>query len=175
MDPAPWEVEPAPRRAASGDRAAVEAMHARCSPESRTARWRAPLTTIPARYLDDALAVRDGHLALLSECRLHGVVALASAVETAPGRWELGVLVEDRHQRRGIGSRMTATLVVAVRDRGARQVVAEVGHDRRALLSRLGAFGIVRIRPDSDGVTGVLDLAVGGDGGRGGAAAAGSA
>lgn len=169
---APCGVLPTFRRAATGDRAAVQAMHARCSLRSRISRWRGPLREIPAGYLTDALAGRAGHLALVSLCAQHGVVALASAVQGPPGQWELGVLVDDRHQRRGIGSGMAAALVRAVRAAGARQVIAEVGHDRRALLTPLSEFGTVRVRPSADGLTGVLDLTVDQDGGRVGAATA---
>jgi GNAT superfamily N-acetyltransferase len=122
------------------------------------------LRDIPPDYLADAVACRGGHLALICECPRDGVVALASAVEGAPGEWELGVLVDDLHQRRGAGSAMVAALLVAVRDRGARRVLAEVGHDRRALLARLSEFGTVRTRFGRDAITGVLDLAVGQDG-----------
>jgi GNAT superfamily N-acetyltransferase len=147
-------------------------MHARCSFPSRSARWRAPLREIPAAYLADALAGRPCHLALVGLCTRHGVVALASAVRGAAGQWELGVLVDDRHQRRGIGSGLAAALVRAVAAAGGQRVIAEVGHDRRALLAPLCEFGTLRVRLNADGITGVLDLAVNQDGGRVGAGTA---
>lgn len=156
------------RPAVTGDRAALDEMHARCSVASRSSRWRAPLPAMPRRYLSDAVAGRDGHLAVVADCARHGVVALASAVRSPSGDWELGVLVEDGHQRRGVGSGMVVALLLDIRGRGGRRVIAQVGHDRRPLLSRLSAFGRLRVRLDRDGITGVLDLTIDDDGGRGG-------
>jgi GNAT superfamily N-acetyltransferase len=141
-------------------------MHARCSLQSRIDRWRAPLREIPPTYLADALTGRPGHFALVSRCGRHGLVALGSAVQNAPGLWELGVLVDDGHQRRGIGSAMVAALICSAQTRGARRVLAEVGSERRALLAPLSQFGTVRLRLGPDCITGLVDLPVDEDGGR---------
>jgi GNAT superfamily N-acetyltransferase len=152
------------RPAVAGDRAALEAMHARCSLGSRTSRWRAPLPLIPSGYLSDALAGRDHHLALVAETGRGDLVALASAVRSE-GRWELGILVEDGYQRRGLGGLMVSRLLCALRSRGASVVVAEVGHDGRRLLAALAQGGTVRVAVHRDGLTGVVDLTAGEDGG----------
>jgi GNAT superfamily N-acetyltransferase len=152
------------RPAVAGDRVALEAMHARCSLRSRTSRWRAPLPRIPSGYLCDALAGRIGHVALVAETAEGDIVALASAVRSA-GAWELGILVEDRYQRRGLGRILVSRLHSAVRSRGGQTVVADIGHDSRGLLAALGPAGTVRIAVHRDGLTGVVDLAPDEDGG----------
>jgi GNAT superfamily N-acetyltransferase len=159
------------RPAVAGDRAALEAMHARCSTRSRTARWRAPLPRIPRGYLCDALAGRKDHVALVVETARGDLVALASAVGS-DGRWELGILVEDRYQRRGLGRCLASRLLCAVRSRGGTAVIAEVGHDSRGLLAALAHAGPVRVAAHRDGLTGVVDLTTGEDGGGGGRRAA---
>jgi GNAT superfamily N-acetyltransferase len=105
---------------------------------------------------------------VVAECAAHGVVALASAVASAAGDWELGVLVDDAHQRRGVGSAMVVMLLLDVRARGGQRIIASVGSDRRALLARLTEFGDLRVRLEREGIIGVLDLTVDEDGGRGG-------
>ena len=147
--------------AAPADRAGIVDMHERCSLETRTARWRAPMRAMPRAYLDDALTGRAGHLCLLAVAG-DDVVAVASAVDAGDGRWELGVLVRDDMQRRGIGTCLLDSLVRSVRDRGGTVLVADVAAGRRGVLARLDRHGSRTSTPSRDGIHAQVTLSHGG-------------
>jgi GNAT superfamily N-acetyltransferase len=109
------------RRAAGGDRAALEAMFLRCTAHTVYQRFHGPVKALPATYLTEALAGVPEHLALVAvasspdgggpEARAR-VVGLASCRVTEPGAAaELGLLVEDAWQGRGIGRDLLRRLV----------------------------------------------------------------
>jgi GNAT superfamily N-acetyltransferase len=148
------------REATLSDRAEIEAMHARCSETSRRYRWRAPLPAIPEAYLQDALRGRTGHLCLLA-VEADDVIGFASAVEESGGSWQLGVLVRDDRQRRGIGTQLVARLVAQVRAAGAAVLVAETAPDRFLLLQRLARCGPLSVRRTADGLRGAISLSGG--------------
>jgi GNAT superfamily N-acetyltransferase len=95
------------RRAAQRDRAAIAAMFARCSGETRYRRFHGNVNVFPQRYLTEALSGSPVHFALvaIADGGSDGgsVVALASCRTESPGVAEVGVLVEDAWQRLGIG------------------------------------------------------------------------
>jgi GNAT superfamily N-acetyltransferase len=131
------------RPAEPADRPLLEAMHRRCSPASRYHRWHAPLPELPASYLAGVLAGADEHTALVATCAGQ-IVALASAVRQRDA-WELGILVEDRYQRRGLGSALLAALLDAIAADRPRQLQVDVLAERAGLLRPLGRLGPVRI------------------------------
>ncbi len=96
-------------------------MLARCGLETRYHRFHAPLRSFPELYLTEALAGPAEHTALIAE-HSGAVVALASCRVIAAGSAELAVLVEDRWQRHGLGSRLLA-LLIADADRGGLRVL----------------------------------------------------
>jgi GNAT superfamily N-acetyltransferase len=145
------------RGATVSDRADIEAIHARCSETSRRYRWRAPLPAIPEAYLQDALCARPGHLCLVA-VEDDEIVGFASAVDERDGSWQLGVLVRDDRQRRGIGTRLVASLVAQVRAAGGVALVAETAPDRFQLLQRMGGCGQLSVRRTADGLHGVIWL-----------------
>src|SRR6476619_1713497 len=106
------------RKAVPDDVPAIEAMHSACSLESRVARWHAPLRAVPSQYLADSVSGRHGHVALVAVAGRE-VLALASAVHTGGGSWDLGVLVRDDRQRQGLGTRLIAAVVAEAVRRGA--------------------------------------------------------
>jgi GNAT superfamily N-acetyltransferase len=87
-------------------------MWERCSLATRIGRFHAPVRKIPASYLRTVLS--DPATSLVAADRSAGaVVALASLVPAGGSSAELGVLVEDAWQRRGIGRQLVAHLIGA--------------------------------------------------------------
>jgi GNAT superfamily N-acetyltransferase len=116
-------------------------MHRRCSPASRYHRWQAPLPEMPESYLAGVLAGAAEHLALVAVSWDGQIVAVASAVQQQDV-WELGILVEDRYQRRGLGSALLAALLGAI---PVNQVQADLLVERAGLLRPLGRLGRVSV------------------------------
>jgi len=105
------------RRADAGDRTALEAMFQRCSLATVYRRFHGQVRAFPRAYLDEALAGGDMHYAVVcySGCE---AVALASYRTGEPGAAELGILIEDAWQRRGLGGLLLGRLVAYAADHG---------------------------------------------------------
>jgi GNAT superfamily N-acetyltransferase len=104
--------------------AAIGAMWERCSLATRIARFHAPVRNIPASYLETVLADPAANVLAVSEPD-GDVVALASLIRSpGSGAAELGVLVEDAWQRRGIGRWLAAHLISAAPARGITTLTA---------------------------------------------------
>ncbi len=130
------------RRAAAGDRPALERMLARCTGQTRYRRFHGPVSVFPERYLTEALSGSPLHFALvacLDEDGAEGdgavadravvdgtVVALASCRAVDEGVAELGILVEDEWQRRGVGSDLLREIVAYAARTGLRALQAQV-------------------------------------------------
>jgi GNAT superfamily N-acetyltransferase len=138
------------RAPTTADGPAIEAMFARCSIESRYARFLAPLATIPATHLARVLTP--------SPCREAWVGVARGDPETvlALGSWErsgteaeLALLVEDSWQRRGIGSKLLSTLAERARNAGACRLRASVLTESRHVFRMLRAvLGPTHTRAD---------------------------
>jgi GNAT superfamily N-acetyltransferase len=105
---------------------AVAAMWQRCTLATRIARFHAPVRHIPASYLKAVLD--DPAASVMAQHESTGdVVALASLIRSASrDSAELGVLVEDAWQRRGIGRRVVTRLIAGAPSRGITAVEASV-------------------------------------------------
>ena len=124
------------RRAAAADRPALERMLARCTGQTRYRRFHGPVTAFPERYLTEALSGSPLHFALvacLDEDAERGgtvvdgtVVALASCRAVDEGVAELGILVEDEWQRRGLGGDLLGEIVAYAARTGLRALQAQV-------------------------------------------------
>ena len=151
-------------RARRFDGPALERLFAGCGPDTISDRFFAPRSGWPARYLagvlaedprrHDALVVRYGD-------GLH-VAALASLVAegaSGPRRAELGVLVADRWQRRGLGAMLVEALAARAADRGVEEVAASVLPHRAGLLHALRRrWPLLTLTADGDCVTGVYRI-----------------
>jgi GNAT superfamily N-acetyltransferase len=95
-----------------GDLASISDMWESCSLATRIGRFHAPVRDIPASYLDGVLS--DPSTSLVAVHGSGGAVAgLASLIPGSGGSAELGVLVEDAWQRRGIGRQLVAQLIAS--------------------------------------------------------------
>lgn len=128
------------RQASTGDRAALEAMFGRCSRETVYRRFHGHVTAIPAAYLAEGLARLPEHFALVVTDG-PGVVALASCREGEPGGAELGILIEDRWQRCGLGALLLRRLIEHADSRGLSTLHAQVLEEQAWLEKLLGTFG----------------------------------
>jgi len=85
-------------------------MWERCSLATRIARFHAPVSKIPRSYLTAVLSDPANSLVAVAE-HADAVVALASLIPDGASSAELGVLVEDGWQRRGIGRHLVTHLI----------------------------------------------------------------
>jgi GNAT superfamily N-acetyltransferase len=129
------------RRARAGDRAALEAMFLRCTPATVYQRFHGPVKAFPSSYLAGALAGGPAHYALVA-CSGARVVALASCVLTDDGASaELGILIEDGWQRRGLGRRLLGQLVAHASSRGVSHLDAQVLTEQDWIIGLLSGHG----------------------------------
>jgi GNAT superfamily N-acetyltransferase len=149
------------RRAAAGDRPALELMLARCTGQTRYRRFHGPVTVFPERYLTEALSGSPLHFALVA-CGADDapgdgpvvdstvvdstvvdstVVALASCRAVDEGVAELGILVEDEWQRRGVGSYLLREIVAYAAGTGLRALQAQVLADQPWIVGLLRHHG----------------------------------
>jgi GNAT superfamily N-acetyltransferase len=160
------------RPAVAGDRAALEAMFQRSSPATVFRQFHGQVRAFPRAYLDEALAGADAHFAVVcySGCE---AVALASCRTVAPGSAELGILIEDAWQRRGLGGTLLGELVAHAAGHGIGTLRAQMLTEQDWIINMLARHG-TWTSAFARGVRDVtLELATAGDeGGSGGGASA---
>lgn len=115
-------------------------MLARCTPATRYARFHAPVRSFPEPYFSQVLAGRAEHFALVAEGSAE-VIALASCHSSPARDAELGILVEDRWQRRGIGARLLSLLLRHADQGGLRPLRARVLAEQAWTLRVLRGYG----------------------------------
>ncbi|MFB9835973.1 GNAT family N-acetyltransferase [Actinoallomurus acaciae] len=142
------------------DAAALAAMFGRCSRETRYRRFHGPVTEIPAFYLRHCLDGR--HRAFVAgPPGAGGLVGLASAgpVPGDPSVHEVGVLVEDAWQRRGVGGLLLARLFTDAHVAGVERVRLELCRSQPSLVAYVCAhMGVVASSASGCDVT--VDVAV---------------
>jgi GNAT superfamily N-acetyltransferase len=151
------------RPAVPGDRAALCAMFARCTAETRYRRFHGPVKAMPERYLADALSGTPFHYALVA-CpdplpdpggpvpESPGIVALASCRTVDEGAAELGLLIEDAWQRQGLGTRLLRELVTYASGAGLRVLEAQLLAEQAWIAGLLRPYGSCRLRSTWGGV-----------------------
>ena len=131
------------RAAEPGDRAALEAMFARCTPQTIYRRFHGQVKAFPQGYLAEALAGTPAHYALVA-CAGPRVVALASLRLAEPGgseAAELGILIEDGWQRRGLGRELLARLVAHADSLGLPELHAQMLTEQDWIMGLLSPYG----------------------------------
>jgi GNAT superfamily N-acetyltransferase len=122
---------PAVRVASPSDAGEVRRMFDRCTPTTRYGRFHGHVSEVPAGYLREALAGHPcRHDALVvPRCDGAALVALASARRVdGPGEpaVDVGLLVEDAEQGRGLGTLLLVTLADRARSRGIAVLACDV-------------------------------------------------
>jgi GNAT superfamily N-acetyltransferase len=100
-----------------------------------------------AAYFAASLRDRPAERILLAWCR-STCVGVADLGVSATGTVGLGVLVEDAWQRRGVGTRLVASLLDLARANGVTTVHADVLGDDRFILRVLRSIGPLKVSID---------------------------
>jgi RimJ/RimL family protein N-acetyltransferase len=146
------------RDAGPSDAPLVAALHARCSPESRRARFLSPVPRLDARQLRD-LVGQDGGRAVLALTRDGGsAIGLADLrVATAARAAHFGVLVEDAWQHRGLGTALVRRIAETAVEHGLDELTGTVPADAVRITRLLRRAGL---RPTAVRADGTLRLSV---------------
>ncbi len=127
------------RAAAYSDTAALMAMHGRCSQDSVYRHFGAPLARLDLRLARRILVGAGGALVAVADGM---VVGLATVTEVEDGRCELSLLVEDRWQRRGIGTRLLGAATRQAASAGAQDVVMRGPAESPAAIAMVFGSGL---------------------------------
>jgi GNAT superfamily N-acetyltransferase len=130
------------RRSLPDDAPRLVAMFERCSPETRYARFLAPIRHFPPGHLVDI--VRPSHIRrswVVDDLDAGQLLAVGSWFRNELVSAEVGLLVEDAAQRQGIGTELLDVIVASARAAGITTLVATTVADARhvhCMLARLG-------------------------------------
>jgi L-amino acid N-acyltransferase YncA len=122
-----------------GDREGILAMFERCSPQTRFGRFHSPVRLFPAAHLEAVVQPSPDVAAFVAVTATGTVVALASIHRVGDVAGEIGLLVEDRWQRRRLGSGLLACLVTAAGHLELREMHASIHAEVRWVLALLRA------------------------------------
>jgi RimJ/RimL family protein N-acetyltransferase len=148
------------RHATAADEPLVAALHARCSPHTRALRLLTPSPRLAPAELR-ALVVADGpdSAAVLALTADGGSAAgLANLRPAGDGSAEIGLLVEDAWQGRGVGTALTRRLVELALDGGLAEFTAVVPGDNQRVTRLLRRAGL---RPQARMADGMLHVRAG--------------
>jgi GNAT superfamily N-acetyltransferase len=139
-----------------GDADNLFAMLGRCSPGTLYGRFHGVTDgTFYARQVLATAESKDSYVAWHGQ-NLVGLANLHVSDDTA----DIGVLIEDAWQRRGVGTALLSALVRRVRERGSRFLRADVLDDNRFVIRALSLLGSAKTAVAAGSYTTVVDLAV---------------
>src|ERR1700676_2129221 len=153
--PSGWVREVAVLRPAVSDTEAVLAMLARCSRATLFHRFHG--FTDGRAYFGAVLQARAPDRTLLAWYR-STCVGVATLGLGATEIFDLGVLVEDAWQRRGVGTQLTASVLDRARARGVSTVHADVLGDDLFILEAVRRIGPLRVSIDSGSCSIDIDI-----------------
>jgi GNAT superfamily N-acetyltransferase len=145
------------RTGVGADAAMLIAMHTRCSDQTIKRRYHAALPFLSPR-LAHALLIPDHGQSLVVTCGADMVGIATFARHHAAdhgGEYEVGLLVEDRWQRQGLGSRLLRSLARQAACQRIGGLVCYVHPDNGALLATIERAGF---RPRVTIVDGLLEV-----------------
>jgi GNAT superfamily N-acetyltransferase len=138
------------RRGSVRDVDELIAMHDRCSAETVLRRYHAPVPRMSPRLAQTLLEPADG----LSLLVMSGAqVVAAGMLASGPAGPELALMVEDRWQRHGLGTRLLLHLAEEAARRGVTSMVCHVQPHHQAVLSTVRRAGLRASVSVVDGVT----------------------
>jgi GNAT superfamily N-acetyltransferase len=136
------------------------ALHDRCTPQTRYERWHGHTNVFPSGYLAAITAGTDDHVAV-GAWDTGRLVGFGSAALVAPGVRELGLLVEDSWQRRGVGREILAALVDEARRLRTGRLRADVLASQTHLIEQLARLGPTTMRTSFGVMTAQVDIRAG--------------
>lgn len=143
------------RRGRGGDTDAVVAMHGRCSPDTIRRRYHAPMPYLSHRAARSQVAPERGW-SVVAVCG-EDLVGTATAGRDHDGEYEVGLLVEDRWQRLGLGTRLLNALALQAAEQGTTRLTCIFQPDNAPVLATLRRAGLhARVRQ----VDGLLHAAI---------------
>jgi ribosomal protein S18 acetylase RimI-like enzyme len=132
-----------------GDARTVVSLFSRLGEESRRKRFRAAKPQLGEKELRWLTAVDARHRVLVAYVDGDPEPVAIARLVGAGSSAEIAFAVADEHQRRGIGTALTAELVADARRAGIAEITALVGGDNPAALALLRrALGALEIRID---------------------------
>jgi RimJ/RimL family protein N-acetyltransferase len=137
----------------------VAALHARCTPATRRARFLSPSPALPPDELVEVLTGRSGKGDGVVALTLDGghAVGLATLDPDDRGSASLSVLVEDAWQVRGVGTALIRRAVDVAADAGWHELVAQA-HPGNLRITRL--IRRAGLRPSAQLVDGLLKIRI---------------
>jgi len=138
-----------------GDTESIVAMLERCSATTLYHRFHGVTSGVPHATQVLMNGSADDAYGAWSAENCIGLASLGAAVD---GSADIGVLVEDRWQRRGVGSALVMALVHRARDRRLSTLGADVLGDDRFILPLLARIGPMTTSIDFGGYTARIDL-----------------
>lgn len=150
------------REAAPSDAPLVAALHARCSPESRRARFLSPTRGLDAGQLRTLIGPAGGRSVLALTADGGSAVGLAdlrltATAEPGAGTATFGVLVEDAWQHRGLGTALVRRIAETAAEHGIGELTGTVRADEARINRLLRRAGL---RPTTVLADGTLRLRV---------------
>jgi GNAT superfamily N-acetyltransferase len=145
------------RAAEPSDAPLVAALHARCSPQTRRARFLSPTPQLPADELAELLGGEPERGAAVLAMTTDGGSAVGVAtLATAPaGAARFAVLVEDAWQGRGLGTALVRRIADTAAERGALELVGIARPDADEVTRLLRRAGL---RPSAEPLRGEVRL-----------------
>ena len=145
------------RPAGTPDAPLVAALHARCAPETRRARFLSPTPHLDPDRLDELVGSGPGHGQAVLAVTVDGgsAVGLANLDPVGPGSARVSVLVENAWQGRGLGTALLRRMA---------DTAAEQGHTELTGVARPDDLGVTRLlrraglRPSAEIVDGEVRL-----------------
>jgi GNAT superfamily N-acetyltransferase len=142
------------RYGAAADHARVAALHDRCSDESRYRRFHAPLPRTPLALIRQTLEPDNGW-SVVAEAD-GDVVGMACVGPLSTCDLEVGILVEDAQQGRGIGTRLLTEVATEAATRGYRTLLCLTQPDNDAVLATVARSGLPSRTTGYDGLMSVV-------------------
>jgi len=149
------------RNIAPADQPGLSAFHRRLSPESvyfRFFEFKGDLSPADLRYLTELdfekRVALVATLAASPDAAIVGVARFDVLPDRAgaPRRAELGIVVEDAHQGRGVGTVLLKHLLAIAHDKGVAEITAEVLPQNTRMLELVAGSGVPVRRSLEEGV-----------------------